>query len=213
MTAHINPQLRQIYEKNNHFFTIVSIVLFLIIGYFSYMNFSKLSEVKANLASLSGIEKKTSGTLSKSDVDFGAKKEVFTEREKEYVTELGKVFPQTPELTNFTRTIDDYFYRNNFASNEIFLKNMSFGEPMAGEGFQSTAVSMSITSSKNNFINFLNYVENSGALKSNVRVMDIDSIDVTFREDAQGPELYDYRISLNIYSQYSETIAEAAPSA
>ncbi|MDZ4244286.1 MAG: hypothetical protein U1D98_00005, partial [Candidatus Gracilibacteria bacterium] len=56
-------------------------------------------------------------------------------------------------------------------------------------------------SSKTNFMNFLRYVENSGAIQSNIRVMDIKSIDVTFREDDRNNRLYDYRVSLNIYYQ------------
>ena len=199
------------YEKNNQFFIVLSVLLLLVTGYFSYKYFSELHQVKADILSLEKVEKTISQELSDSSVDFATKTELYTERRSEHLSELEKVFPTDSEKTNFTRFIDDYFFRNNFLSNEIFLKSMVYGQASAMDGYYVMPVSMSITSSKNNFMNFLKYVESSGALQSNVRVMDIKSIDVTFREDDNKNRLYDYRISLNVYYQGSETTEEASP--
>ena len=147
------------------------------------------------------MEKALTKKLSDSSVDFTTKTDLFMERRGEHLSELEKVFPLDADKTNFTRFIDDYFFRNNFLSNEIFLKSMVYGNPTAGDDYYVLPVSMSITSSKTNFMNFLKFVESSGAIQSNVRVMDIKSIDVTFREDEKNARLYDYRISLNIYYQ------------
>jgi len=205
---HVNPKLKQMYEKNNQFFTVLSILLLLITGYFSYVHFSELSMVKADIASLEKVESDLTKTLSDSSVDYATKTELYTERRKGHLAELEKVFPADAEKTNFTRFIDDYFFRNNFLSNEIFLKSMIYGQANQEDGYMVLPVSMSITSSKNNFTNFLKYVENSGALQSNVRVMDIKSIDVTFREDDNKNRLYDYRVSLNVYYQGSSEALE-----
>lgn|GEM_PF-1308517 len=208
MKHHVNPKLKQMYEKNNQFFTVLSILLLLITGYFSYVHFSELSMVKADIASLEKVESDLTKTLSDSSVDYATKTELYTERRKGHLAELEKVFPADAEKTNFTRFIDDYFFRNNFLSNEIFLKSMIYGQANQEDGYMVLPVSMSITSSKNNFTNFLKYVENSGALQSNVRVMDIKSIDVTFREDDNKNRLYDYRVSLNVYYQGSSEALE-----
>lgn len=197
----INPKLKQLYEKNDRFFLILSIIMLIVTGYFSFKYYMTLSQVKADIVAFDKVEKILAKNLSDSSVDFTTKTDLFTERSSEHLAELEKVFPLDADKTNFTRFIDDYFFRNNFLSNEIFLKSMVYGNPVAGDEFYELPVSMSITSSKTNFMNFLKYVESSGAIQSNVRVMDITSIDVTFREDDSGGRLYDYRISLNIYYQ------------
>lgn len=201
MEHSINPKLKQLYEKNDRFFLILGVILLLVTGYFSFKYYSELRSVKADIISFDKVEKNLTKTLSDSNVDFTTKVESFTERSSGHLSELEKVFPLDSDKTNFTRFIDDYFFRNNFLSNEIFLKSMVYGNPSVEEGYYVLPVSMSITSSKTNFMNFLRFVESSGAIESNVRVMDIKSIDVTFREDDSGGRLYDYRISLNIYYQ------------
>lgn len=201
MEHSINPKLKQLYEKNDRFFLILGVILLVVTGYFSFKYYSELRSVKADIISFDKVEKNLTKTLSDSNVDFTTKVESFTERSSGHLSELEKVFPLDSDKTNFTRFIDDYFFRNNFLSNEIFLKSMVYGNPSVEEGYYVLPVSMSITSSKTNFMNFLRFVESSGAIESNVRVMDIKSIDVTFREDDSGGRLYDYRISLNIYYQ------------
>lgn len=201
MEHSINPKLKQLYEKNDRFFLILGVILLIVTGYFSFKYYSELRSVKADIISFDKVEKNLTKTLSDSNVDFTTKVDLFTERSSGHLSELEKVFPLDSDKTNFTRFIDDYFFRNNFLSNEIFLKSMVYGNPITGDEFYELPVSMSITSSKTNFMNFLRYVESSGAIQSNVRVMDITSIDVTFREDDKGGRLYDYRISLNIYYQ------------
>lgn len=196
-----NPKLKQLYEKNDRFFLILAVILLIVTGYFSFKYYAELRSVKADIISFDKVEENLTNTLSDSNVDFTTKTDFFTERSSEHLAELEKVFPLDSDKTNFTRFIDDYFFRNNFLSNEIFLKSMVYGNPIMGDEFYELPVSMSITSSKTNFMNFLRYVESSGAIQSNVRVMDITSIDVTFREDDSGGKLYDYRISLNIYYQ------------
>lgn len=208
----INPKLKQLYEKNDRFFLILSIVILIVTGYFSFKYYVELKNVKADVVSFAQVEQKLTKTLSDSSVDFTTKSDLFTERRSEHLAELEKVFPLDSNKTNFTRFVDDYFFKNNFLSNEIFLKSMVYGNPTAGEGYYTLPVSMSITSSKTNFMNFLRYVESSGAIQSNVRVMDIKSIDVTFREDDKGGRLYDYRISLNIYYQNPDTSVETTES-
>ncbi|MBT6068908.1 hypothetical protein HOG48_04085 [Candidatus Peregrinibacteria bacterium] len=200
MTKNINPKLKQLYEKNNRFFVILSAILFIVLGYFSYVYLSELYTVKSDIAKLESIETMLSANLSDATVDYTSKTELYTERRKSHLAELNKVFPFEAEKTNFTRFIDDYFFRNNFSKNEIFVKNMIFGRATSTEGYTVLPVSLSITSSKGNFMNFLKFVESSGALSSNTRLMDIQSIDVTFR-DADDGQLYDYRISLNVYYQ------------
>lgn len=205
MSQHVNPKLKQMYEKNNRFLIVLSALLFLVLGYFTYTYFGELSTVKADLTQLEKVESQLTGDLSSSSVDYTSQKETFTERRKSHLAELAKVFPAEAEKTDFTRFIDDYFFRNNFSSNEIFVKNMIFGNPKSNEGFTMIPVSLSITSSKGNFVNFLKFVENSGALSSNTRVMDIQAIDVTFRDAEEGRgQLYDYRLSLNVYYQSNE---------
>ncbi|MDP4007846.1 MAG: hypothetical protein Q8P68_01510 [Candidatus Peregrinibacteria bacterium] len=201
MTSQINPKLKQLYEKNDKFFLILSIILLIVTGYFSFGYYSELSDVKASVLGFEQVEETLTKKLSDASVDFASKTELFTDRRNEHLFELQKVFPLDAEKTNFTRFVDDYFFRNNFLSNEIFLKSMVYGNPSPNDGYYVIPVSMSITSSKTNFMNFLRYVENSGAIQSNIRVMDIKSIDVTFREDDRNNRLYDYRVSLNIYYQ------------
>lgn len=201
MEHSINPKLKQLYEKNDRFFLILGVILLIVTGYFSFKYYSELRSVKADIISFDKVEANLTKTLSDSNVDFTTKVDLFTERSSGHLSELEKVFPLDSDKTNFTRFIDDYFFRNNFLSNEIFLKSMVYGNQSVEEGYYVLPVSMSITSSKTNFMNFLRFVESSGAIESNVRVMDIKSIDVTFREDDSGGRLYDYSISLNIYYQ------------
>lgn len=199
----VNPQLKAMYAKNNKFFIVLAVLIFVIFGIYDFVKYKELSKVQADVKLLSLIDANITKESPLNTKEFTEKRETLSERRKEYQNEISKVFPLTAEQTTVTRMIDDYFKRNSAGKDDFFLKSIVFGNATATEQFVALPMQLSVTSSKQDFINFLKFVETSGAIKSNSRVMEVESVDVTLRSEESGNDIYDYRIGLNVFYQNS----------
>lgn len=112
---------------------------------------------------------------------------------------LSLVYPVGEDITNFTRLIDNFAAKNNFSSNPFFVSNMSYqNSEVTDEGTHYVPVSMTVTTSSKNFSKFLEYVEDSGSLESEVRLMSIEDMNVTYPEEYGGA----YIVRFTIYAYF-----------
>lgn len=128
----------------------------------------------------------------------GIKKDVSAARSTS-AQELAQVFPTTENLSDLTRLLDNFAVKNNFENNPFFISQVTYQEPTAPDGamYQYVPVSLSVTSSKKNLSKFLEYVESSGSLEGEVRLMSIQNLTLDY--PAQYGGTYDVRIDLNAY--------------
>lgn len=98
---------------------------------------------------------------------------------------LEKMVPEGEKYTELTRTFDEFFAKNFDTKNPIVASGLRYGQGQRLEGtpFSSLPVSLTIASSKENFLKFLRYIEQSGSLETGVRFMEVQAIRVNFGEE------------------------------
>lgn len=100
---------------------------------------------------------------------------------------LEKILPSTSGKEELVRELDDLERLLNRSENKFFVSNVSFGaEKDMGSGLKSISMSITINSSRENFLRFLDYIENSGSVNSPSRLMEISNISVNFSESIEG---------------------------
>jgi hypothetical protein len=117
--------------------------------------------------------------------------------------DLNLVFPTDEGITDLTRMLDEFAVRNNFQSNPFFIGNISYQSPKDAENdTQVLPMSLSVTTSRKNLDKFLDFVEQSGSLKSETRLMSIESMDVTMPSEFGGT----YSVRFQIHAYFSREI-------
>jgi len=114
--------------------------------------------------------------------------------------ELSLVFPIDEDLTNLTRLFDDFATKNNFSSNPFFISNISYrsAELSEDEDYLYVPVNLSFTASKKNLVKFLEYVETSGALEGEVRLMSVEDYTVNYPGEYGGT----YSVSMELFAYF-----------
>lgn len=122
-----------------------------------------------------------------------------TETRSTETEQLKAVFPINEALTDLTRAFDDFEVKNNFDTNPFIIGNISYSTPVIldGESFRSIPVSLEIESSKSNLEEFLEFIEASGALESETRLMSIEEMTVRYPEEIGGT--YSVNFLINAY--------------
>ncbi len=113
--------------------------------------------------------------------------------------EITYVLPVAEDITELTRLLDEFAAKNNFSSNPLFISNVIYGKNAAVEGttYSYVPLTLSMTSSKKNLLKFLGFVEGSGNLESQVRLMSIENLSLRYPKEYGGT--YEAQITLNAY--------------
>jgi hypothetical protein len=130
---------------------------------------------------------------------YEIKEEVAAERDSA-TQELSLVFPSDEDLTNLTRLFDDFATKNNFNSNPFFISNLSYRayEMNEDDGFNYVPISINLSTSKKNLTKFLEYIETSGSLEGEVRLMTVEELTVGYPAEYGG----DYSVNMDIYAYF-----------
>ena len=126
------------------------------------------------------------------------KVEVDESRERA-LQEVDLIFPTEEDITNLTRLFDDFAVMNNFSSNPFFISSINYQASLEveGEGYRYVPVSLSVNTSSKNLGEFLEFVETSGSLESEVRLMSIEEMTVNYPSEYGGS--YNVRFTINAY--------------
>lgn len=126
------------------------------------------------------------------------KAEVTADRETA-AQELALVFPTNEDLTTLTRLFDTFEGVNNFDTNPFFISGITYDAAKTSEdgSYRYVPVSMSLTSSKKNLSEFLEYIETSGSLEGEVRLMSVEDMSITYPEEFGGT--YEARVTVDAY--------------
>lgn len=112
--------------------------------------------------------------------------------------ELESVFPTEENITNLTRMFDEFAVKNNFTSNPFFISSINYqGEETTEEGYRYVPATISVTTSSKNLGEFMEFVETSGALEGEVRLMSIESMSLTYPAEYGG--IYEAKFSIKAY--------------
>jgi len=119
---------------------------------------------------------------------------------------LNKVFPAQADKLEIVKNLENFATALNAKNPPFEFNSITFGEPVAGDGYTILPVSTSIHSSRENFDRFLQLVNLSGKIESEikVRLMEVSNINIRYRGvDAQTgkDQGVDFTVKLNAYSR------------
>ncbi len=125
---------------------------------------------------------------------------VFQETNTAKSEEVAGVFPDGEDLNSLTRAFDEFAVENNFSNNPFFISSISYQESVDSEDSQYMVLpfSMKVESSEDNFYKFLEYIETSGSLDNQIRLMAIDNVSISLGGE---DDVLSYSLELNAYFQ------------
>lgn len=179
----------------------IYIALFIILGTIAYgvWQWSQSSALNVEANQLQTEVTNLTGTSTQLAGDYqDIKKDVSAARATS-AQELAQVFPTGENLSDLTRLLDNFSVKNNFENNPFFISQVTYQAPVTPDGalYQYVPVSMDVTTSKKNLSKFLEYVESSGSLEGEVRLMSVQNLTLDYPSEYGGT--YDVRIDLNAY--------------
>lgn len=112
---------------------------------------------------------------------------------------LSTVFPEDEDLTELTRIFDDFELKNNFESNPFFVSKISYESSQISEqsNYRYVPLNLSFTASKKNMSKFIEFIETSGSIEGEVRLMSIESMKISYPAEYGGT--YEVDLKLNAY--------------
>lgn len=185
----------------------LSIVIGLFLGYYLFTNVSLFLEMRGEIDSLKTLHNALQDTDKRLDGEMDNIKEGNEELVTAVAEELDYAFPETENHTLLTRTIESFSNDLNRTKNPFLISNLQYLEPQVSEDgdYMVLAFKMTIHSSHDNFIKFLEYVEDSGTLSEKTRLMDIQSIVINFvspqgsQGNISGKDEINFNVSMNSY--------------
>jgi hypothetical protein len=185
----------------------LSLILALFLAYYLYTNIATFMEMRSETASLRTLHSALQTTDKRLDGELGNIKTENEELVTAITEELNYVFPGTENHTLLTRTIESFSTDINRTKNPFLISNLQYLKPQIKENsdFVTLPLKMTIHSSHENFIKFLEYVENSGTLTEKTRLLDIKSIVINFvspkgaQGNTSGKDEINFNVSMNSY--------------
>jgi hypothetical protein len=133
------------------------------------------------------------------------KKDDFDELSEDIEDSLKEVFPPLNSYTELTRAFDKFEEETDRNNNPFVISNIEYQEIQDAEDsdYKYLPLRMTISSSAENFTKFLQYAEKSGSLLDKVRLMDIQSIHLSFSESGDGglQDTINFSVKIHAYFQ------------
>jgi hypothetical protein len=137
--------------------------------------------------------------------DYINKKDDFDELSEDIEDSLKEVFPPLNSYTELTRAFDKFEEETDRNNNPFVISNIEYQEIQDAEDsdYKYLPLRMTISSSAENFTKFLQYAEKSGSLLDKVRLMDIQSIHLSFSESGDGgfQDTINFSVKIHAYFQ------------
>lgn len=203
------------YLKSIRSYTVLMVVALLLAGYYSFIQYQKLTAVTDALVQEQALLTTLQGAEPKIAQQYTDLKKAFDAKFAAVYNSLQSVYPSRESYTDLARLIDQFFQENNTSTNPVFVSDLKFGLPRmdSDKDYAVLPVTLTLTGTRDNFIKFLKFVQNSGVLADKTRLMDVSAISMNF-SSATAPErvvgtqqiapseaLLNVSISLNAYFQ------------
>lgn len=191
---------QSLYKKAYAF---LCLILILSIGFYSYRNWTEFALAREGLKQNKEFINELSETAGNEKAAYELEKDSYDRFDKEIEKKLSAIYPIGDDYAALTRQID-LIEKDLSKKNSVFeISNIDYQNPVEGDGYYLLPFNMTIKSSGENFTEFLHLIENSGALSTNVRLMDLASITLNF-EDSQEEtqeDLTSFTVQVNAYFQ------------
>ncbi len=195
-------------------FMVLTLLFLLVGGYFGYQNFTEFQQTQTALASAETQLEQLQEDSSKANVFYGEQKQIFDEANEEVLERVDSILPPGEEYTELARDLDGFFLAMS-KTEDIFLSDVRFDQPRtdADEDYSVLPLTMSMTGTQSAFKIFLEYVENTGDLNFDDRILTIESINLNFdrsneEEEVIADEDKKLNVSLQVHAYYKKPKGE-----
>lgn len=172
-----------------------------IYNYYKWADYQLYREaVQVNEETISYLKQETAVER----VEYLNQKSEFDQLNYEVEDSLKEVFPAGDNYTELTRSFDAFEQETHRAKNPFVISNIEYQEIKESEDgtYKYLPLRMTISSSNDNFTKFMHYVEKSGSLIDKVRLMDIQSIHLSFSENSDSSSnTINFSINIHAYFQ------------
>ncbi|MFC1810921.1 type 4a pilus biogenesis protein PilO [Patescibacteria group bacterium] len=197
--------------KSNYFqlrlYAVLSVILFLIIGYFTFNNVMKFLDLRTDITTNNSIFTSLNTTESRISSELETVKEENKELTQNIQSELELVFPGQESHTSLTRVIEQFADDIHRLKDPFIINNLNYSKAEISEqgNYSVLPFKMTIHSSYTNFFKFLEFVEGSGTLSDKTRLVDLQSIIINFvspsgtQGNLSGRDEINFNVTMNTY--------------
>jgi len=209
---------RKNYTRKIQSYIFLIVLVLVVAGVYGFFQYQRLAEAKGALSD-------GQARLSQLQTDEEKIASQYADFKKTYDNEftairaiIEGVLPSDEQYTDLTITLEKYVNDlNKSALNPIFMSDLKFSKPRidTAQDYSVLPFTLTLSTTRENFDNFLRYVENSGALDPNgqgesTRLLDIRSISINFMEQGASTlsgtsrssvPLMNVSIAMNAYFQ------------
>jgi hypothetical protein len=178
------PDTTKDLKKKANIYIVLLLITLGLGGYFGYVNYQEFRATEQALVDAQTKLEDLQVKASKSSSDFSDTKSTFQESDTLVNSEIQKVFPSSEDYTQLARDLDLLIKEIDTTDDPIFLSDLKFDAPEIKDDaeFAVLPIAMTLTATDVSFKTLLERIEASGDLKVSDRVMDIQSISLSFGE-------------------------------
>ena len=203
----MTPNTSKVLRPSNIYFVFALVIVSAAVAY-GVLQFQILQSEKQAVLDNEARQAQVTGVLADEKAGFKTFADERAKKQEELGDKISGILPPDENYTELTRSLDNYFAEHDRAGNSIQQDNLRFGKgsPLPQmSNVSALPVFMNLRSTRDNFFKFLDFVNNSGSLETGTRLMDINSIDITF---SKGGEVIEdmkqeivFNVSMNAYYQ------------
>lgn len=161
---------------------------------------SQLAQINSDIKTYEDV---TLPSLSK---EKDVHKAAYDEKYQSVESKIDKVFPADTDKLDLVQTLENFATALNAKNPPFELNAISISDPIQKDGYTVFPLSTSIYSSRENFNRFLQLIDLSGRMDSdiNVRLLEISNISIRYRgiDPTTGEDRgVDFSVKLNAYSR------------
>lgn len=190
-------------KKSLKAYVSMCLLLVALVGVYSYFQLDKYTRYNEAIASNDAFVTVLKDSRSTEESVYDSEKPKFKKLQTDMEETLKEVFPISDNYTELTRAFDTFEQSLHRATNPFVISSIDYQDvkTSANGQYKYLPLRMNISSSKENFMKFLEYIETSGSLVGKVRLMDIQSIRLNFSEDA-GTDVKTINFSVLIHAYF-----------
>ena len=173
-------------------------VIGILMGFYSYQKWEQYSSAVALVEANENLIGALKDASAEESADYDDKRDTFEDLQSQINNSLTKILPVTDNYQRLTRQLDAFEDEIATKNNPFEISNISFQEVEEVDNFAILPVRMTIESSNDNFTKFLHYIESSGSLNTEIRLMDISSIRLNFKDDGDV-DIITFTVQINAY--------------
>ncbi|MFC1599448.1 hypothetical protein ACFL3T_00280 [Patescibacteria group bacterium] len=193
---------------------VLTIILLIILGYYTFTNVMTLFEVRAEITTNESFTGSLNSTNQRIENELSTVKKDNKDLTQTIHNQLDLVLPEGEELTALTRNLESFASEIHRLKNPFMINNLQFTKVKGSTeelSYEVLPFKMTIQSSYDNFFKFLKFVENSGTLSDETRLLDIQSIIINFvaptgsEANTSGKDEINFNVSMNAYYRSTKT--------